>query len=95
MLGSGEDEGVVDARWVRARRDKGHVQERVYGDAAGDIDVEVDATVVVEQEVAEDVCALDGLRITLVVREDAWVVGADEGGGIVICPKHVFPVWMR
>jgi hypothetical protein len=50
---------------------------------------------VVKKEVAQDICALDGLRIILVVREYAWVAGTDERGGIVLCPKRVPLVWVH
>lgn len=95
MLGAREDEGVVDACGVRGGGEEGCVQEGFQWRAAGDVGVEVDAAEVVEEQVAEDVGALDGLWVGEVVGEDVGVVGEDEGCGVVVGPELVVPGWVE
>ena len=57
--------------------------------AAGQVQIKVNAAVMVEDEVAEDVAALYRLRVGSVVQVELWILGVDPFGGNVFCPKPV------
>lgn len=90
-----QDEGVVDARGKGAGRQPREMQETVQRSPALQIQVQVHAAEVVEEEISQDVCALDGLRVAHVVAQEVWVVGRYElrcGG---ICPQVEGPVFVE
>lgn len=101
---AGEDEGVVHAGWVGAWRDPGEIREgsasvrrdrSIECNAAGNVEVEVDASEVMEQGVSEDVGTLDVLLVAGVVGKDVRVVLRDEGGRVVVVPHVERPFWVK
>lgn len=65
------------------------MEEIVQWLMAGQIQVEVDAAVMMEDEVAEDVAALYCLRIGSVVLVELRILGVDPFGGDIFRPKPV------
>jgi len=59
----------------------------VEGPRGLDVEIEVDAAVVCEDEVAEGVDALDGVRVGRVGREEPGVFGGYEVKGAFVCPE--------
>jgi hypothetical protein len=80
---------VADARGRRAARPGGVLEEGVEGARGLDVEVEVDAAVVGEDEVAEGVDALDGVGVGGVGGEEPGVFGGDEVEGGFVCPELV------
>ena len=67
------------------------MEEIVQWLKAGQVEVKVDAAVMVEDEVAEDVAALYGLCVGSVILVELRVLRVDPFGGNVFCPKPVLP----
>lgn len=65
------------------------MQQIVQGFAAADVHVEVDATIMEEEEVAKDVAALNRLFVGCVVFSELGILGSNPLGGALICPKPV------
>lgn len=71
--------GVVgDAGWVGAAYPGGVGEERVEAAVAAIVEVYVYTTKVVENEVSNCVCALDGLRVVVEGGEEPWIFGCYE-----------------
>ena len=65
------------------------MEEIVQWLKAGQVEVKVDAAVMVEDEVAEDVAALYGLCVGSVILVELRVLRVDPFGSNVFCPKPV------
>jgi len=65
------------------------VEEVAQWLTTGQIEVKVDAAVMVEDEVAEDVAALYSLCVGSVVLVECRILGVDPFGGDVFRPKPV------
>lgn len=65
------------------------MEEIVQWLSAGQVEVKVDAAVMMEDEVAEDVAALYGLGVGSVVLVELRILGVDPFGGNVFRPKPV------
>jgi len=89
MAGAGAQRVVADARGRRAACPGRVCEEGVQRARGLDVEVEVDAAVVGEDEVAEGVDALDGVGVGGVGGEEPGVLGGDEVEGGFVCPELV------
>ena len=102
---SRQNESVVDAGGVGGRCQEWNFKKGIQIHETGDVHVEVDAAVVMQQKVAEDVGPLDCLAVPYVglvhfrsVVERILllrVVFADPIGGVVFCPEQVCPIGVQ
>ena len=82
----GRHDIVADTPGHRLGEQRAVVQERRQVASASDVKVEVDAAVVVEQEIADRVGALDRVRVGRVGGEEPRVFGYEERDGCVVSP---------
>ena len=80
---------IGDACWDGAPHERLHAEEGVKGPPAPVVQVDVDATVVREDEVADRVGALDRVRVGVEGGEVGWVFVFDEVAGRRIRPEDV------
>lgn len=78
---------VGDACRLGEASESGKGQQRCYAEVGRDVEIEVDPAVVMEEEIADRIGALDGVRIGDVGREEGGIVCLNEGERIVICPE--------
>jgi hypothetical protein len=85
-------EGVVgDSCGDSEASEGGELEEGVEGTVWDEVEIEVDPAVVVEEEVAYCVGALDRIGIGIVNWDEGRIVGLDECVGGVVCPElHPF-----
>jgi hypothetical protein len=98
-------ESVVDAGGVGGRSQKWGPEQVIQVFMAGDVHVEVDAPVVVQEKVAKDVGSLDRLAVLYVGLVHLWsvvkrilllgIVFADPVGCILVGPEFVLPVGVQ
>ncbi len=82
---------VADARRRRPARPRAVAQQRVQWPRGLDVQVEVDAAVPREHEVAEGVDALDRVPVGGVGGQEPGVLGRDEVEGAFVGPE----LWAR
>lgn len=87
MAGAGAERIVADPRRGGATCPGGVLQQRMEGPRWLDVEVEVDAPVVREDEVAEGVDALDGVGVGGVDGEEPGVFSRDELECAFVCPE--------
>jgi hypothetical protein len=63
------------------------LEEGVEGAVGDEVEIEVDPAVVVEEEVADCVGALDGMRVRVVGWDEGGIVFLDECVGRIVCPE--------
>jgi hypothetical protein len=105
VSGSRQDECVVDAGRVGGRCQEWDVKKEIQVHKTGDVDIEVDAAVVLQQKIAEDVGPLDRLGVVYVGLVHLWsvvewvlllrVVFAYPIGCVLVCPENVLPVGVQ
>ena len=67
------------------------MEEGVESAVRDEVEIKVYPAVVVEEEVADCVGALDGMRVRVVNWDEGRIVGLDECVGGVVCPElHPF-----
>ena len=87
-MARGGAHGVVgDSRGVCAAEPAWVGEEGIEASVAAVIEVDVDATVVGEDEVADCVGALDGLCVGVERGEKPRVLGCNQGAGLIIGPE--------
>lgn len=103
-LDDAEEEGVLrdrshgvvaDARGHCAAQPGGVRQQRVQASLAPVVQIDVDAAVVREHEVADCVGALDRVLVPRKRRQEPGVFLLDEGHGLGVRPHHIFIVWVE
>ena len=95
VLGHGAHDVVGDSRRDGAA-DPGAVgEEGVETSLAPVVEVEIDAAVVGEDEVADGVGALDRVRVGDEGFEEPGIFFLDEGVALLIRPQNVFVVWVE
>ena len=95
MLGGGAHDVVADAGGD-GTAEPGRVGEQgVEAALAAVVEVDVDAAVEVQDEVADGVGALDVVRVAVERREEPGVFLGDEGAGLDVGPEDVFVVWVQ
>ena len=96
MLGPSEDEVVIGPDWPRPGRQcqEREVKKLVQRLFAFQTQIEVNATIVVEDEVPQDVGALCRLVVGSVSFVEMGILGADPFSGDVICPEPVLPTFL-
>ena len=67
-------------------QDYGIYEERVEGSGASDVEVHIDAAIMVQDEVADGVCTLDGICIVVKGIEEPRVMLGDKLAGTGVCP---------
>lgn len=82
-----EHEVVADADGDRLGEDDGVLEERVEWAVAAYVEVEVDAAVVVQHEVADGVGALDVVLVAVEGGEEPGVFVGDERARGLVCPE--------
>jgi hypothetical protein len=85
--GCGAEEVVGDSCGGGEAGEGGELKEGVEGAVWDKVKIEVDPAVVVEQEVADCVGALDGMRVRVVDWDEGGIVFLNEGVGGVVCPE--------
>lgn len=94
MAGSCSNKGVVDSSGMGAWRDEWQAQQLCLFERnrAGNVEIEVDTTILVQNGVSQHIGALDVLEVAFVMRSDLGVVFAHEAGRIGVGPQVVLPV---
>jgi hypothetical protein len=85
----GKHEVIGHSNGDRLWEDDGVDEQRVERTYAPNIEVEIDATVVVENKVADGVCSLDGVRVVIEGVEEPRIVLGNEVARLFVCPEHV------
>jgi len=81
-------EGVVgDSCGDSEASEGGELEEGVESAVRDEVEIKVYPAVVVEEEVADCVGALDGMRVRVVNWDEGRVVFLDEGVGRIVCPE--------
>jgi hypothetical protein len=91
MLRPSKDESIVDSDWpFRGRCGQEWGSEKlVQWLFAFHVHIEVNATIMIENEVAKDVGALNRLAVGSVVLVEMRVLGVNPFGGDFVCPEPV------
>ena len=92
MVLLGKHEVVGYANWDRPGKDDGEGEQRVDWALAANVNVHVDTTIMVEDEVADGVGTLDGVLVRVKGIEEPGVLGRDELARAGVCPEHVLAV---
>ena len=87
MEGCGAEGVVGDSCGDGEASEGGELEEGVEGAVRDEVEIEVDAAIVVEEEVADCVGALDRIGIGIVNWDEGRVVFLDEGVGRIVCPE--------
>ncbi|KAI3475437.1 hypothetical protein L1887_63205 [Cichorium endivia] len=90
-----EHDVVGDADGDGLGEDDLEAEEGVEAAEAANVEVHVDAAVVVEDKVADGVGTLDGVRVGVKDGEEPVVVLFDEASRRGVGPEHVFVVWVH
>lgn len=85
----GEHEVVGDANRNSLGEYDGICEERVEGTEATNIKIEVYTTEVIKDEVADGVCTLDGVGVTVESVKEPGVVFSDELAGTCVGPEFI------
>lgn len=70
--------------------DDGECKQRVYWALAADVQIHVDSTIVVQDEIADSVSTLDGIGVAVEGFQKPRVLLGDELARAGICPEYVF-----
>lgn len=89
----GKHEVVGDADGDCLGKDNVVSEKGVERAEAADVKVEIDTTKVVEDEVPDSVCTLDGVGVAIEGLEEPGVILSNELASTGIGPEFVFVVW--
>jgi len=92
MVLLGKHKVVGNADRDGARQNDGVDKQWVDALETADVEVEINTAVVVEDKVADCVCALDRVLVCVEGGQKPGVVGCQEVAGFYVCPEHVFAV---
>lgn len=97
MVRFGCDESVVYFSWMSIWVDEWKFDQWgvVKDDMVRNVEIKIDVVEMMQQGVVKDIGLLDVLVVVGVVRDDVWVVGGEEFGGIVVSLYVVFLVVMK
>lgn len=88
----GEHEVVGNANRNGFRQDYGIGEEGIKGAETANIEIDVDASIVVKDEIAYHVCSLNGICIPIKGVQEPGIILCDELASGSVCPEHVFAV---
>jgi len=85
----GEHEVVGNSDRDSLWKDDGVYKKRVNGTPTADVEIHVNAAIMIEDEVADSVSTLDGISVVVERVQEPWIMGCNEFARAGIRPEHV------
>jgi hypothetical protein len=84
-----KDKVVGDADGVCLWENDGKVEEGIHGPLTANVEVDIDATIVMQNKIPDHVGTLDGIWVVVVGVEEPRVMFRNELPGRIVCPELV------